>query len=245
MRYVLPKEKKQRSDVNAFDWLNLGHLENGIKGGLWQIQNLLFRSSNNRLGPLSSYPLQKTSIQSSSCNSPLLPSQVANSRIEVAPLQRRSTEDQKETLAPENVFEHAIDNLTVVIPKSLLWGRRRRFPASNGKTGSWSGRRWRHYHGSSGSRSQSPSTQQVPVEVLRLFRPLGETLPCCLPSERVEWRSVKWNSANKLDWSRNRRVLHISCAFRATGSRKPTTNTPDSIQWVQKKDPRLHKLEEG
>ena len=113
--------------------------------------------------------------------------------FEVAPLQRRSTEDQKETFAPENVFEHAIDNLTVVIPESLLWGRRRRFPASNGKTGSWSGRRWRHYHGSSGSRSQSPSTQQVPVEVLRLFRPLGETLPCCLPSERqVKFCQQAW-----------------------------------------------------
>ena len=27
MRYVLPKEKKQSSDVNAFDWLNLRHME--------------------------------------------------------------------------------------------------------------------------------------------------------------------------------------------------------------------------
>ena len=27
MLYVLPKEKKQSSDVNAFDWLNLRHME--------------------------------------------------------------------------------------------------------------------------------------------------------------------------------------------------------------------------
>ena len=51
-----------------------------------------FWSFNNGLGPLSSYPLQKTSIQSSSCNSSLLPSSVANSRSEVAPCRGEAQE---------------------------------------------------------------------------------------------------------------------------------------------------------
>ena len=78
-------------------------------------------SFHNGLGPLSSYPLRKkASIQSSSCNSRLFLSPVANSRSDVNPLQRRSTGTREKTrrvrgsaegLAPENVFELAIGKL--------------------------------------------------------------------------------------------------------------------------------------
>ena len=124
MRYLLPKQKKQSSDVKTFDWLKLRHMEKYDKKRTLKSQNQLFRtfwSFNNGLGPLSSYLLQKTSIQSSSCNSFLLPGPVANSRCEVAPLQRRSTGTRENTrrargaaevLSPENVFEHAIGYLT-------------------------------------------------------------------------------------------------------------------------------------
>ena len=131
------------------------------------------------------------------------------------------------------------------VPERLQWERSRQFPASDGTNRRWSGRRWRRCSGSSDRRPTSRSTHQVPIEVLRLFRPLGETLPCCLSRERVEWRLIMRNSAIMLDWSCNWRVLHTRGVVLATGSRTFNANTPDSTQWVEEQDRRLPKLEDG
>ena len=93
--------------------------------------------------------------------------------------------------------------------------------------------------------AQSPGTPQIPVWVLQLFWPLVEKLPCSLSSEFAEWRLFKRNSANTLDWSCNCRKLHTPCAVPAPGSRTPSTNAPDSTNWVEEQDWRLPKLEDG